>query len=184
MTSEQAGYVLDPLNQEDLKLSDPDLGLRLLGLYVVAVAVENNLVDSLGDPEFTQAVIDQIPLAEAEYAKNSTVEKALHKVAAEDFETAGRLIREHLTDGAYAIAIINAAVSERAKSIKGPAAGGMARAEQRRAEAAERNARLLARRDELLESGKHARNVTGILSREFNLESSTVRKILNEAPSR
>ncbi len=182
--NEQAGWVLDPLNAEDLKLSNPELGLRFIGHYVAAVAVEHDLVDSLGDPAFTQAVINQIPLAEAESAKNTAIEKALHKAAAEDFETAGRLLREHIADGAQAIAVTNIAISERAKTVKGPMAGGKARAEQRKAEAAERDSRLLARHDELLENKKDPRNITGILSREFNLESSGVRKILKKASRR
>ena len=180
MTSEPDGRVLGPLDEEDLKLSDPDLGIRLLDLCVVSVAVENDQVESLGDPEFTQAVIDLILRTEAEAAKNSTVEKALHKAAAKEFETAGRLLREHISNGARTIAITNIAISERAKRIKGPKAGGKKRAAQQREKSAERNSRMAVRYRELESAGLKKHEIIGTLSSEEGLAKSTTRRIVNK----
>lgn len=86
---------------------DEQLGRRLRDQWVADVAEKNGIPVDAIPPEFAAAVVATLPQAEAESALSSTVEKALHKAAVGDFETAGRLIREDMHAGAQAIADSN-----------------------------------------------------------------------------
>ena len=45
-------------------------------------------------------IVENISFAEASAAADAAVEKAIHKAAKGDFQTVGKLIREHLQNGA------------------------------------------------------------------------------------
>lgn len=87
-------------------LSDYDAGALLLGYFIAEQA------DMLGIPpnqipeEFAEKVRQHVMTLEAATAKVAAVEKALHKAASGDFETAGRLLREHMVGGAIAMRFV------------------------------------------------------------------------------
>lgn len=84
---------------EGMSGTDEELGRTLLDIAI------RDKAESLGvEPELiAEAIIQHIPQAETDDAKLTTVEKALHKAAAGQFEIAGKLIRSHLENGAIEI---------------------------------------------------------------------------------
>ena len=83
-------------------LSSPDaeLGVLLLSLYIKEEADNLSIPSGEIPLSFSKLVVTHVLTLEANSAKLTTVEKALHKAAIGEFETAGRLIREHIVDGA------------------------------------------------------------------------------------
>lgn len=76
--------------------SDYDLGGLLLGLFITAQAEDLGIpIDQISE-EFGERVRVYVSTLETEDARITSVEKALHKAASGDFESAGRLIRQHL----------------------------------------------------------------------------------------
>lgn len=83
-----------------LELCDRDLGALLLGHYILVQALHIGCPTDPIPPEFAQWVIERILKLEAQTASNAALEKALHKAGIGEFETAGRLMRQHLLQGA------------------------------------------------------------------------------------
>ena len=80
----------------DRDLPDAELGKLLLGITITAEAKATGLSFDEISEEHKMHIIEKIKRTEATNAKNSTFQIALHKAAAGDPTTAGRLIREHM----------------------------------------------------------------------------------------
>jgi len=99
MTGSRGNTQLPPFPADALELSDYELGGLLLAWAIGSKAEQLGLpVDEVPE-KFAGLIREHIPASEATTAKNAAVEKALHKAAGGDFETAGKLIREHLIHG-------------------------------------------------------------------------------------
>lgn len=86
--------------------SDYELGIQLLALFIAAQANDCGLsMDSISE-EFAERVRQYVLTAETDTAKNVAVEKALHKAASGDPVSAGKILREHMRDGAVAFKYI------------------------------------------------------------------------------
>jgi hypothetical protein len=97
---------LPPFPSDALDLSDYDLGGLLIGWFVMTQAYDLDLpIDHIPD-EFAERVRQYVLTQEAETAKNAAIEKALHKAASGDFESAGRFLREYLKCGAVSLKYI------------------------------------------------------------------------------
>jgi len=85
---------------------DCELGGLLLGYFIAAQADMLDIpIDQIPE-EFAERVRQHVLTLESDTAANAAVEKALHKAASGDFETAGRLLREHMWSGAGALKFI------------------------------------------------------------------------------
>ena len=99
-------------------MPDWESGGLLLGYFIAAQA------DDLGIPidripeEFAERIRQLALTAETATAKNAAVEKALHKAAIGDFETAGKFLREHLADGAVALKFIPIGIRKSKQAAK------------------------------------------------------------------
>lgn len=89
-----------------LKLPDRDLGILLFGAFVLAQADDLGMGNEEITEEFETMIRTQVLSLEVTTAKNAAVEKALHKAAKGEFNAAGKMIREHLVSGAYAMKFI------------------------------------------------------------------------------
>ncbi|BAN35023.1 hypothetical protein SCD_n01194 [Sulfuricella denitrificans skB26] len=97
---------MPPLPDNVLDMPDYELGGLLLGWFIAVQA------DDLGIPfeqinqipeHFAEQVRKRVLTIETDTVENFAVEKALHKAASGDFETAGRFIREHMISGGVSI---------------------------------------------------------------------------------
>ena len=105
-----------------LRGSDDELGMTLVAIAIRNVAHSLGLEDEDINEEFGKKVIENLLNAEAETASLAAVEKAFHKAAMGDVETAGKLIREYLYTGAEQIklrefAVIGVRKSRQAKDF-------------------------------------------------------------------
>lgn len=105
---------MPPLPANMLEMSDYELGGLLLGWFIAVQA------DDLGIPferidqipeSFAERVRQFVLTIETDTAKNAAVEKALHKAASGDFESAGKFLREHMTNGAMHLVALDEAVT-------------------------------------------------------------------------
>lgn len=107
VTNDQAGGgVTLPPFPDPREQSDHELGALLLGYFIAAQA------DDLGIPlnqipeEFAERVRQHVLTLETATAKNAAVEKALHKAASGDFDTAGKLLREYFDTEAVVLKFV------------------------------------------------------------------------------
>lgn len=91
---------------EAITWANDELGKFLLGYYLEASAQHHGIrvpedmsFQDFAD-RFTQAALN----AESDSARNTPVEKSIHKALVGDFETAGKIFRDYLLDGADVIA--------------------------------------------------------------------------------
>lgn len=95
-----------PMFPDPRECSDYELGTLLLEYFIAAQADMLSIpVDQIPE-EFVERVRQHVLTLESDTATNAAVEKALHKAASGDFETAGRLLREHMLSGAVALKFI------------------------------------------------------------------------------
>jgi len=123
--------------------SNHDIGAFLLGYAGLDKAAE------LGVPltfELMREIIANIPKAEARHADTAALEKSLHKAAEGDFETAGRLFREYMNNGAVAKKFIPIGMKRSAQAKK----FGKAGAEKNKAEGKENRVAVLEAAKEIL----------------------------------
>ena len=100
----------------DLELPDDELGKLLLGLVIAAEAEARGVPFEQVTEKAAVKVVEAAKRSEATKAINSTIEKAIHKAAAGDFATAGRLLKEHMKDRALFMAALDEAVTGRRKN--------------------------------------------------------------------
>ena len=97
---------------------DEAVGKLLLGLYIHAECSARGMPPGPINLELAKSITVAIQSAEANEARNSTVEKALHKAAGGDFAIAGRLIRHHVQDSALLMAALDEVVTGRRRQRK------------------------------------------------------------------
>ena len=90
-----------------LHLADDDLGKYLLGYYIAAQAADLDIPADQIMQDFAEQVRQHVLTLESQTASNAALEKALHKAAGGDFETAGRLFRELVDHGVLHIAALD-----------------------------------------------------------------------------
>jgi hypothetical protein len=165
--------VLDP---EDLKMTDSALGQRIIAYYVLAVAEEHGRLGEL-DEAFTGAVLKKIP--EATKAEHAALEKALIKAAAGEFDTAGRLFRQHFNEQAAKRAnasLVQRYVAELANVNASRKAGGRGRA----AKFSKRDASVVKDLREMCDQGVAKKDAVGKLAGKYSLSKGTIRKIVGK----
>jgi hypothetical protein len=167
-----------PFPVEYLDLPDDELGELLLGWFVVHFAESRGLFPDIPS-EFSGAVLSQLKFTNAR-PENAAVEKALHKAADGDFETAGKTIRYYYENGAHHMAAVRIAHEEREKRLKGPRKGGAARKALAASENLERDKKILEQYYQLIGSGRNPREGPAILARRFELSPARIRQILKE----
>jgi len=157
-------------------LSGPNdaLGRLLLGLCIREEVWNRGLsTDQITDVIAT-FYVEQVSNLEAEIAEDAAFEKALHKAARGDFETAGRLIREHLVNGAIAYKFIPIGI-EKSKQAKEYGSRGAAlnkeigRGNRQKIQAAKE--KFLADRT----GPTTERQLAGLIATETGIKSETVR---------
>jgi hypothetical protein len=94
-----------------------ELGKRLLWVCIREEAQQLGIPTCSIPDDFIQSYKEMVQASEAEAAEDAAFEKALHKAASGDFEAAGRLIREHLINGAVAEKFIPIGI-EKSKQAK------------------------------------------------------------------
>ena len=160
----------------NLEGSDEEVGKELLAFRISAEATNRGLNLDQVSESLAKAWAENIAKQEARDSdvRNIPLEKALRSAAAGEWEQAGRIFRAF-------IRTLAADIQDRAKHIKGPKAGGRKRAQQQREKSAERNVRIIAKREKLLKAGTSPCELAGKLSIQFALDPSTIRKILKKA---
>lgn len=84
------------------EMSNYELGGWLLGSFVALQAEMLGLSLDETSLEFQKDVVERVRTLEVQSAAVAGLEKAFHKAAQGDFETAGRFLREHMTNTTYA----------------------------------------------------------------------------------
>jgi len=99
-----------------LDLPNDELGALLLGYFIAAQAYDLGIPPDQIPEEFAEQVRQRVLTLETALAGNAALEKALHKAAGGDFETAGRLFREHMLSGATALKFIPIGIKKSAQA--------------------------------------------------------------------
>jgi hypothetical protein len=95
-----------------------ELGGLLLGYFIAAQAVDLGIPPDQIPEDFAEQVRQRILTLETATASNAALEKALHKAAAGDFEFAGKLTRELLSNGAAFMAALDEVTTGRRRQTK------------------------------------------------------------------
>lgn len=98
---------LPPFPPDALEESDATLGQLLLAWFIATQAYDCGVPLNAIPEEFAEQVRQHVLTLESATAKDAALEKALHKAADGDFETAGKLLRELLQHGALHIAALD-----------------------------------------------------------------------------
>jgi len=182
MKGARRGAIIDPLalTPEDLQLPDEELGIKFLAKCVAAEAWNRGISEADISAEFTGWVIARLSNIEANHARLSAAEKVLHKAAAGEYATAGRLLREHVNDDSKNLATVIQLALEIEKRQKWPKAGGAKTAKIRKQENRPRNEAIRADAERLLSDGLNPRDVSSTLAKRYSLSASQIRKIRNK----
>lgn len=160
----------------DRDLPDAELGKLLLGITIAAEAKATGLSFDEISEEHKKHIIEKIKRSEATKAENSTFQIALHKAAAGDPTTAGRLIREHMIAGARNMAARKELRIATHTRLKGPRRGGAKTAHITKALTTNRNKKI--REDGLaLDASGNPRETNSKLASRFGLSSGQIRRI-------
>jgi hypothetical protein len=159
--------------------SDYELGGILLFWFIGQQAAELGIGPSEITEEFGEQVRQRILTLETSTARNAPVQIAFHKAASGDFQTAGKLIREYLEEGAIAMVRMRFVAEELARRALGRRKGGQSTGGIRSRRAAKEHEVIRARKDELIARGTEPKDVAGILAREFRKSVRQIRNILS-----
>lgn len=94
-----------PFPVDAVQLPDYELGGLLLGWFIAGQAAKHAIPADAIPEDYAEKVRQYVLTLETDLANNAAVEKALHKAAMGQFETAGRLIRQHLMNGSKQLRI-------------------------------------------------------------------------------
>ena len=97
----------------DRELPDAEVGELFLGLAIAAEAKSRGVSFDEISENLKRDIVEKLRSAEANKAKNSTVEKALHKAIDGDPAMAGRIMREHMIDGVFNMVARDEAATQR-----------------------------------------------------------------------
>jgi hypothetical protein len=110
--------VFPTLPADALKNGDYDLGRLLLAYFLKAQAYHAGLPVNPIPYEFAKRVTRLTRKVESSTAMNAAVALALHKAARGDFESAGRLLREHLDRESKALRFIPIGINRALQAAK------------------------------------------------------------------
>lgn len=163
-----------PFPNEWLTMPDAELGRRLLDSFVYAQTVDLGLpVDQIPEA-FVERVRQYILTIETKLARSAALEKALHKAALGDFETAGRFLREHMTAGAVAMKFIPIGVNRSRQAME----FGKVGANKKRATSADNRQKVLTAAQVILAGRTRKptqRALAGLIAETTNISANTVR---------
>lgn len=96
---------LPPLSSDLLEaLQDEALGVWLWMTFIQTQARDLGIPATEITEEFCDRFIEHVKNLDSSTAKNAAVEKALHLAASGNFENSGKILREHVTNGADVVA--------------------------------------------------------------------------------
>jgi hypothetical protein len=155
-------------------LPDEGLGRWLLDAFVVTQAAEHAIPTEKISPEYFESVRQYILTIETDEANAVAVEKALHKAAQGAFQTAGKLLREYLNEGAIAHKYIPIGINRSKQAAKFGKKGSSANKEEGDAN---RRAVLAAAKSILAEraSKPSYRQLAGLIEKKTGISVDTVR---------
>ena len=130
------------LTNEDLRIPDADLGVRLLSLFIITAAKRQGIATNAIGVEFSLHLIERLPTIKTERHDLSTLETAVRLAANGNVEQAGRLLKSLMIGNAINIATVNPLFKELRNKVKGPKAGGAKTARLRKEKLASRNAEI------------------------------------------
>jgi hypothetical protein len=103
-----------------LKLADADLARYVMGYLIASEAEESGIPLNEIPHDFATRVVHAALTAEADTARGAALEKALRKAASGDLASAGKLLREYLSEGAIHLAALDEAITgKRRQSANG-----------------------------------------------------------------
>lgn len=161
-----------------LDLSDYEAGVKML-----KVAIEDKL-RALGiPPECAPAdIVEEIrrsaARAETDDASLVAIEKAFHKAAAGQFAVAGRLLKQHLYEGAFHLRVMHDLALVRNEKKARASSGGKKAADAKRQENKRRDDKIRDAHAQLLVQGTGERDVAAKLAKRFGLSDRQIRRII------
>jgi len=178
VTQDETRYWEYPL---DLNAPDEELGRALLGMRLITEASKRGInLDQITD-DLAKAWIEQMKQQEAsdEDVRNIPLEKATRLAANGEWARAGKMFRAFVRSGQLSIATARLLVEEHAKRVE----GGKKRGDQIKAEAGKFAAKVVTKRQELIDKGTAPHNIASKLGNYFNKAPRVIRKILKKADS-
>ena len=171
---------IPPLSADDLEKPDSELGRHFGDLFIFAEAANRGMgLDSI--PEgFGASLLPALASIEADNARLAPVALALRKYVVGDFEAAGRLIREYLTDGAENLAIAKKFIEQSEKFQKGPKRGGASTKAKRQAWKEYSDRRIMSEVKKLEDAGRDDREIAGIVARKLGFSDRHIRRVRKE----
>lgn len=156
--------------------SDYDLGGLLLGYFIAAQADDLGIPPDQIPEEFAERVRQHVLTLETQAARNAAVEKALHKAASGDFETAGRILREYMLTSAVALKFIPIGINKFEQASR----FGREGAKSNKAEGATNESSVLKAAKEILKEWSRAsppsdRHLAQLIEKETGIPKNTVR---------
>jgi hypothetical protein len=166
-----------PFPADIKQYSDEELGKMLLDKLIGVEAERRGIPIDRVPKQFADKVIRALPRAEVSSAIRAPLEKAVHKLAKGDFAAAGRLIREHLVDGAERLLLMRHRIENLIRAAEMGALGAAttrAKGQESKRLVEEVATRILSKRKKPISDRELARKI----AREVPLSPDTIRKIL------
>ena len=161
--------------------SDYELGSILIAHFIGAQAEHRGIPLDQVTEEFADQVLQVVLTQEVGTAQNAAIEKALHKAATREYESAGRILRQHMVNNAVAVKFVPIGI----KKLKQAAEFGRRGAEDKKSKGAENREMVSDYRKRILANWKSPnkpsdRRMAELIAVDTGIPFNTVRGHLRE----
>lgn len=168
------------LGTADLSKSDRELGEWLVASWLGFQAEKAGIPVGNIPLEWATSIIEVSSNMDSDSVENAVLESVFRKACNGDYETAGRMLRAHMHDGAFSI-VVEQYAQDGLMVRAGRRKGGKRTGASKSVVAAAWHEECRKAAEQLLANGRSRRELAGILSRRFGVTATQVRAVLRKA---